>query len=63
MTEGQIIDLNSSMAVKLSQAYKKAKKDKKNTFTFSDMEMSTDYAFYLLEYLNMKGLLNETPVK
>jgi hypothetical protein len=50
------ISFNAEMREKLRQAYEKAKEDKVEQFDFIGNTLVTNYAKYLLEYLDMQRL-------
>lgn len=49
--------IDTDTAQRLRKAYQQAKKENKETFTFEGHEFVTQYAYYLLEYLKMEGVL------
>jgi hypothetical protein len=49
--------IDTDTAQRLRKAYQQAKKENKETFEFEGNTFLTQYAYYLLEYLKMKGVL------
>jgi len=47
----------------LKQAYKKAKKEKEKYFVLDKKDFYTKYAKYLIQYLENKGLDDDSPIQ
>ena len=48
----KIIEFNWPKFIKFKRAYNKATKELKTVFTFENNKYATEYAKYLIEYLN-----------
>ena len=48
------IEFTPEKLAELKKAYKQAKEDKKPVFTFEDNEYATEYAKWLIEFLELK---------